>query len=131
MSDKYHIQCSRSLRLLGFLRGSLGYIWLDTNKLGIKFVTGKSVTQITRSTKVMQCWVSRFQSEDSGEHPCGVCRKGVGDNSILCVKCLKWVHKRCSGISGKLKSNVDFHCRRCMEGENGLFQSVFVERGCD
>ena len=24
-------------------------------------------------TKVMQCWVSRFQSEDSGEYPCGVC----------------------------------------------------------
>ena len=23
-------------------------------------------------TKVMQCRVSRFQSEDSGEHPCGV-----------------------------------------------------------
>ena len=26
-------------------------------------------------TKVMQCRVSRFQSEDSGEHPCGVRRK--------------------------------------------------------
>ena len=33
-------------------------------------------------TKVMQCHMSRFQSEDSGEHPCGVCRKGVGENSI-------------------------------------------------
>ena len=75
----------------------------------------------------MQCRVSRFQSEDSGEHPCGVCRKWVGNNSILCVKCLKWVHKRCSGISGKLKSIVDFHCRRCLEGENGLFQSVLLK----
>ena len=28
------------------------------------------------------------QAEDSGEHPCGVCRKGVGDNSIFCVECL-------------------------------------------
>ena len=36
-------------------------------------------------------------------------------NSILCIECLRWVHKRCSGISGKLKSNVDFHCRRCFE----------------
>ena len=71
-------------------------------------------------TKVMQCRVSGFQSEDSGEHPCGVCRKGVGKNSILCVKCLKRVPKRCSGISGKLKSNVDFHC---------LFPVSFVERG--
>ena len=78
-------------------------------------------------TKVMQCRVSRFQSEDSGEHPCGVCRKGVGDNSILCVECLRWVHKRYSGISGKLKSNVDFHCRRCLEGENSLFQSVLLK----
>ena len=77
-------------------------------------------------TKVMQCRVSRFQSEDSGKQPCGVCKKGVVKNSILCVKCLKWVHKRCSGISGKLKSNVDFHCRRCLEGENGLFQSVLL-----
>ena len=39
----------------------------------------------------------------------------------------KWVHKRCSGISGKLKSNTDFHCRRCLEGENGLFQSVLLK----
>ena len=66
-------------------------------------------------TKVMQCRVSRFPSEDSGKHPCGVCRKGVASNSILCVECLRWVHKRCSGIKGKLKSNVDFRCRRCLE----------------
>ena len=46
------------------------------------------------------------------------CLQGVGDNSILCLECLRWVHKRCSGISGKLKSNVDFHCRRCMEGNH-------------
>ena len=39
-------------------------------------------------TKVMQCRVSGVQSEDSGKHPCGVCRKGVGDNSIRCVECL-------------------------------------------
>ena len=57
-----------------------------------------------RKTKIMWC---RLRILDfSGEHSCGVCRKGVGDNSILCVKCLRWVHKRCSGISGKLKSNI-------------------------
>ena len=27
----------------------------------------------------------------------------------------------------KLKSNVDFHCRRCLVGENGLFQSVLLK----
>ena len=36
-------------------------------------------------TKVMQCRVRRFQSEDSKKHPCGVCGKGVASNSILCV----------------------------------------------
>ena len=35
--------------------------------------------------------------------------------------------KRCSGISRKLKCNVDFHCRRCLEGEHGLFQSVLLK----
>ena len=44
------------------------------------------------------------QAEDSGQHLCGVCRRGVDDNSIFCVKCHRWVHKRYSGISGKLKS---------------------------
>ena len=43
------------------------------------------------------------------------------------MECLRWVHKRCCGISGKLKSNTDFHCRRCLEGENGLFQSVLLK----
>ena len=44
-------------------------------------------------TKVMQCRVSRFQSEDSGEHLCGVGRKGVDDNAI-CVECLGWVSQK-------------------------------------
>ena len=58
--------------------------------------------------------VSRFQSEDSGKHPCGVYRKGVGSNSILCVVS-RMGSLRCSGIKGKLKSNVDFRCRKCLE----------------
>ena len=32
-----------------------------------------------------------------------------------------------SDNSGKLKGNVDFHCRRCLEGENDLFQSVLLK----
>ena len=36
-------------------------------------------------TKVMQCQVSRVQSEDSRKHPCGVCRKRVVSNSVLGV----------------------------------------------
>ena len=79
-------------------------------KKGLRVNTGK--------TNVMWCRLSMGQAEDSGEHPCGVCRKGVGDNSIFCVECHRWVHKRCSGISEKLKSNADYHCRRCLEGNH-------------
>ena len=42
-------------------------------------------------------------------------RKGVTNNLILCVEYFRWVYKRCSGIKGKLESNVDFGCRRCLE----------------
>ena len=47
-----------------------------------------------------------FRVEDSGEYPCGICRKGVASNSIRCVECLRWVHQRCSRISGKLKTET-------------------------
>ena len=47
-------------------------------------------------------------------------------NSILCVKCLKWVYKRCSGIKGKLTSNVDFRRRRSLK--EGLVGTV-LQRG--
>ena len=47
-------------------------------------------------------------------------------NSILCVKCLKWVYKRCSGIKGKLTSNVDFRRRRGLK--EGLVGTV-LQRG--
>ena len=33
--------------------------------------------------------VSRGQVEDSGVNPCGVCKKGVSNNSILCIECLR------------------------------------------
>ena len=36
-----------------------------------------------KKTKIMWCRLSMGQAKDSGEHPCGVCRKGVGDNSNL------------------------------------------------
>ena len=74
---------------------------------------------ITRAEK------KKFCEDLEGEDGKG---KGVGDNSILCVECHRWVHKRCSGISGKLKSNVDFHYRECLEGEHGLFQSDLLKK---
>ena len=66
----------------------------------------------------MKCQVGVGQVEDSGSWPCGVCRKGVGTNSIKCNGCEKWVHKRCSGVKGNLQDNTVFRCQRCIDGQN-------------
>ena len=44
-----------------------------------------------------------------GRYPCGVCSRDVGVNSILCISCNKWCHKRCSGL-GRLDPAVNFRC---------------------
>ena len=64
-------------------------------------------------TKIMVSGVNLQTLKDSGEYPCSVCRKGVGSNSIYCAGCSHWVHKKCSGVTGSLKSNPDYHCSRC------------------
>jgi len=46
--------------------------------------------------------------------PYGVCKKGVGNNSILCHGCKKWIHKRCSGVKESLhNASQSFICRCC------------------
>ena len=44
-----------------------------------------------------------------------MCKAGVGSNSINCTSCGKWVHKRCSGLTGSLNV-VGFECSRCVHG---------------
>jgi hypothetical protein len=67
-------------------------------------------------TKVMRCRDGAGQVKQSGKHPCGICKKGVGSNSIKCISCNSWIHKRCSGISGKLQNVSGYRCRRCVDG---------------
>src|SRR6184192_4216860 len=70
-------------------------------------------------TKVMNCKVGVGQVENSGKYPCGVCRRGVGMNSICCSSCKKWIHKRCSRVVGRLAKVAkvgDFKCRNCSGG---------------
>ena len=38
-------------------------------------------------TKVMNCKMGAGQVENSGKYPCGICRKGVAENSICCSSC--------------------------------------------
>ena len=47
--------------------------------------------------------------------PCGLCRRGVGSNSIQCTGCQKWVHKKCSAVKGSMyKVMKSFICRGCL-----------------
>ena len=49
------------------------------------------------------------------KHPCSVCLKGVGVNSIRCTQCIQLVHARCSRVKGSLKSiESSFICMRCI-----------------
>ena len=64
-------------------------------------------------TKIMFSGPNLGSLRDEGKYPCGVCRKGVGSNSIFCPGCVHWVHKRCSKISGRLKPDLEFRCSRC------------------
>jgi len=47
--------------------------------------------------------------------PCCVYGRGVGNNSIQCTSCQKWVHRLCSGIKGSMyKVMKTFICRGCV-----------------
>ena len=50
----------------------------------------------------------------SCKHPCSICGRGVGRNSIQCTKCGNWVHKKCSGVLGSLLKVQHFECRKCL-----------------
>ena len=67
----------------------------------------------TNKTKVMISRAGGGSIIAEGEWPCSVCRKGVGRNSIMCKICGRWVHKRCSGIKGRLLGGMDFECAVC------------------
>ena len=71
---------------------------------------------------------NKGQAEDSGKYPCGVCMECVGDNSIKCVAYHRSVHKKCSGIPGRLRYDADFRCRRCLglDGDSSAQVSNWV-----
>ena len=83
-------------------------------KLGLwkKHLEAKGLRVNMRKTKIM---IKNLHSlKDSGKHPCGVCRKGVGSNSVFCDGCQSWMHKKCSGSKGRLKADSKYRCKTCM-----------------
>jgi len=53
---------------------------------------------------------------------CTVCGRGTGNNySIQCTSCQKWVHRKCSGIKGRMyKVMKSFVCRVCKNPLTGI-----------
>ena len=69
-----------------------------------------------KKTKFMISGAGRDMLRDSGAFPCAVCRSGVGANSISCSQCKLWVHKKCSGIKGRLNVTPNIYvCPRCLD----------------
>jgi len=51
---------------------------------------------------------------------CAVCGRGVGNNSIQCTSCQKWVHRKFSGINGSMyKVMKTFVFRGCVNPVTG------------
>jgi len=52
--------------------------------------------------------------------PCGVCGRGVGNNSIQSTSCQMWVHRKCSGQKGSIyKMMKSFVCGGCVNPVTG------------
>src|SRR5580700_2994037 len=78
---------------------------------------GKGLKVNVGKTKVMIAGEGRVVVEEPSKWPCAVCKKGVGRNSIQCTGCLKWVHKRCSGVKEILTAvSATFICTTCLRG---------------
>ena len=55
---------------------------------------------------------------ENSKFPWSICRRGVGSNSILCIECNSWVHKKCDKIQKCFSKAVDFVCRQCSGSTN-------------
>ena len=68
----------------------------------------------------------------TGKYSCEVCGKGVGSNSVKCTSANAWIHKKCSGITGKVTRADGFRCRRCIGGNHDsmkVLQQVLLGNG--
>jgi len=72
-------------------------------------------------TKVMISGERQKLMQKDERWPCGVCVGGVGNNSIQCTSCQKWVHRKCSGTKDSMyKVMKTFVCRGYMNPVTGI-----------
>jgi len=74
----------------------------------------------TNKTKVMITGERQKVMQKAVRWPFAVCGRGIGNNSIQCTSCQKWVHRKCSGIKGSMyKVMKTFVCRGCVNPVTG------------
>jgi len=84
------------------------------------FVENRDMRVNMNKTKVMISGEWQKVTEKAVRWPCGVCGRGVANNSIQCTSCKKWVHRKCSHIKGSMyKLMKSFICRGCMNPVTG------------
>ena len=80
---------------------------------------------------IMEPGINLDVLKKSGKYPCSVCLTGVGStNAILCDGCKRWVHKKCSGIKGRLlpESARCLGTARAIDGRQSLEVEVGNEK---
>jgi len=83
--------------------------WLNEWKDSVEN-TGMRVNM--NKTEVMISGEQQKVMQTAVRWPCGVCGRGVGNNSIQCTSCQKMVHRKCSAIKGSMyKVTKTFICR--------------------
>ena len=71
-------------------------------------------------TKVMISGERQKIMQKAVRWPCGVCGRGIVNNSIQCTSCQKWVHRKCSCINDSMYKVMRlFICRGCMNPVTG------------
>jgi len=84
------------------------------------FIETRGMRVNMNQTKVMISGKWQKVTQKAVRWPCGVCGRGVGNNSIQCTSCQKWVHGKGSGIKGSMyKVMKTFICRGCVNPVTG------------
>jgi len=83
-------------------------------------VENRSMRVKMNKTKVLISGERQKVTQKAVRWPCGVCGRGVGNDSVQCTSCQKSVHKKCSRIKGSMYKVVKiFVCRGCVSPITG------------
>jgi len=88
------------------------------------FMENRGMRVNMNKTKVMISGERQKVAQKAVRWPCGVYGRDVGNNSIHCTSCKKWVHRKCSGMVGSMyKVMKSFICRGCVNPVTGTGRS--------